>query len=111
MNRILVLLVFEGETKFFDHRVGQYLPGDSLNFGLGPVPVKTAFEGQFEVFALPNLLQTLIAHLLQSALDGFALRIENALLEGNVDVGLHGEAIILHRAACRRSGGTSPSAL
>src|SRR6266496_1806773 len=73
-------LVFEGETKLLNHRVGQDIARDALDLTLRLIFGKTAVERDFEVFTLAHVLQSLVAHLIQSALDGLALGVENTLL-------------------------------
>src|SRR5277367_3803608 len=81
--------VCEGAAKLFDHRVGQHFAGNTLHFGLRFVAAESAIERQFEVLALANFFQTLVAHLLKRTVNGLALGIENAFLERNVNVGFH----------------------
>jgi hypothetical protein len=72
--------VFEGEAKFFDHRIGQYFTSDASNLGFGFGSIQAASQREFEVLPLAHLFQSLVAHFLKSTLDGFALGIQNTLL-------------------------------
>ena len=81
--------VFEGEAKFFDHRVGQDVARDPFNLGLGLGFAEAAVKREFEVFSLANVLQALVAHLFKRALDGLTLGIEDAFFQRNIDVGFH----------------------
>jgi len=73
-------LIFEGETKFFNHRVRENCARDPLDFSLRLVLRNAAVECYFEIFSLPDILQILIADLGKGAMDGLTLRIQNALL-------------------------------
>ena len=81
-------LVLEGEPVLFNHRVGQDFPRNPFHFRLRIILVQT-LQRDLKKFALPHTLQTFITHFFQRALDGFALRIENALFKRDVDVSLH----------------------
>jgi hypothetical protein len=96
------LLLSQGETVFFNDRIGQDFAGDSFNFRLCLVARQATIQSQLEIFPLPNSLQALVPHLLQSPLNRFALGIEDAFLEGDVDVGCHKNNII-REAAKRRT--------
>src|SRR5271169_4006269 len=73
-------LVFQREAVFLDHRVGQYLAGDALDFGIRLLAAKACVEVDLEVLALAQIADAAITHLLQCAVNGFALRIEHTLL-------------------------------
>src|ERR1700756_4150246 len=81
--------VFEGVAIFLNHRVGQDFAGNAIDFRLSFVPGEGTVEFEFEVLALAHVCQTFVAHLFQRAFDGLALWIEDALLERNINVGLH----------------------
>src|ERR1700751_2493582 len=87
--------VGQGETIFLDHGVGQHFAGNSLHFGLGFFPGQPSIQSEFEILPLANAFQALIAHLFQRALNSFALGVEDAFLEGDIDVGCHKAIIIL----------------
>jgi len=84
-------LLSQGKTEFFNHGVGQHFTGDSLDFRRRLFAREPAVECQLKILSLANALQSLVSHLLECALDGFALWVENALLERNVNVGCHKE--------------------
>jgi len=84
---------FEGETEFFDNRIGENFSSHALNFRFRFRPGKSAVQCELEIFALTDFLQALIAHFLESTLDGFSLRIQNALLQRNIHVSFHGEFV------------------
>ncbi len=67
------------------------------DFGLRLGPGESAIQGEFEILALADVLQTLVAHFLESTLDGLALRIQNALLQRDVDVSFHGGFLIIRQ--------------
>src|ERR1700683_1247972 len=82
--------VCEGAVKLFHDWVGENFSGDAFDLRLRLLAVQPPLQRKFEILALADLFQTLIAHLLERALDGFALRIENAFLQRDVNVGFHG---------------------
>jgi len=82
-------LLLDGIAEFLDHRIGEYLAGDSGNLGLGPGSVQAAIERELEELALADVVHTLVAHLAERALDGLALGIEHGLLQRDVNVSLH----------------------
>src|SRR5229473_4079408 len=84
-------LIFEGKTKLFNNWVGEDLSGHAFDFRLGFRPSQVAIQSDLKILALANVLQTLVAHLFQGALDGLTLGIQNALFERNVYVGFHGD--------------------
>lgn len=86
--------VLEGVAKLFDDRVGQDFACHLLDFGLSFILRESAVQADLEILALANVVQTLVAHFVESALNGLALGIQNALLEGDVNVGLHPNVII-----------------
>src|SRR5579862_5172258 len=83
-------LFFEGEPVFLNHRVGEYLTSNPGHFCFGVGATQTGIQANFEILALPYAAQTLVSHLRKGVVDGFTLRIEDTLFEGNVDVGHHG---------------------
>jgi len=88
------LLLSQGETEFFNDGIGQDFAGDPFNFRLSLVARQATIQSQLEIFPLPNALQALVPHLLQSPMNRFALGIENAFLEGDVHVSCHKNTII-----------------
>src|ERR1700722_763399 len=97
--------VREGEAEFFNDRIGQHFPRDALDLGMSLFAAKSTGERKLEVFSLAHALQPLVAHLVESSLDGFALRIEDSFLQRHVDVSSHGNHIIqwpivLQRGSC-----------
>src|SRR5579864_1122966 len=87
-------LFSQRETELFDDRIGQDLAGDTFDFGLGLFPTQASVQRELEILSLPDALQALAAHLLERAVNRFALGVENTLLERNVDVGCHTLIII-----------------
>ena len=82
-------LLSQGETVFFNDGISQDFAGDPFHFRLCLVARQATLQSQLEIFPLPNALQALVPHLLQSPMNRFALGIENAFLEGDVHVGCH----------------------
>jgi hypothetical protein len=82
-------LLFEGETKLFNDRVRQNFARDPFYFRLRLIPGYAAVESNFEILSLPYFLQALVSDLRKCAVDRLSLRIQNALLQRNVDVGFH----------------------
>ena len=76
--------------KFFNHRIGEHVFGDSLHLGLCGVFVQAAIQVQFKEFALAHRPYAFITHFFKRAVNGLALRIEDGGLEHNCDVSLHG---------------------
>src|SRR5580700_3305425 len=83
-------LVFEGISILFDDRVGEDLAGDAVDLRFGFGLAEFAVERKLEIFALAHIPQSLVAHLLQRALDGLALWIQDTLLERHINVSSHG---------------------
>src|SRR5262245_17178123 len=71
-----------------DHRVGEELLGRCLQSRLGVLLV-AAVDLDVEYLALTDARDAGDAERLQRALDRLALRVENAVLEGNRDAGFH----------------------
>ena len=95
------LLLSQGETVFFNDGIGQDFAGNSFNFRLCLVARQATIQSQLEIFPLPNSLQALVPHLLQSPMNRFALGIKDAFLQGDVDVGCHKNTIIREDAQRR----------
>ena len=87
-------LLSQGETVFFNDGIGQDFAGDPLHFRLCLIARQATIQRQLEIFPLPNALQALVPHFLQSPMNRFALGIENTFLEGDVHVGCHKNTII-----------------
>src|SRR6266571_1383647 len=85
------VLFFNGIPEFLDHRIGQNLARDSPNLALRLGLVQSSGEGQLEKLTLTHILQPVVTHLVERSLDGFALRIQDAPLQRNVYVSLHGD--------------------
>ena len=85
----LVGLLFELVGELFDDRVGEHLSRNPLNFGFRCFAGQCAVEVQDEIFALADVFYALVLHLLECAVDGLSLRIEDSALQRNVDIGLH----------------------
>ncbi len=75
--------------KLFNDLVGKILSRDAFDLGLCLLAVQAPIQRKFEILALADFFQAFIAHLLERALDGFALRIENTFLKRDVNVGFH----------------------
>src|SRR5579863_3071065 len=97
-----VPLFGQRKLELFNDGVGQNFAGNALHFGLSLFARQIAVQRQLKVFSLPHTFQALIAHLLEGALNGLALRIEDTFLERNVDVGCHKEIIIRGAGTNRR---------
>ena len=54
------------------------------------IPRNTALQRDLEVLALAHVAHALVTHFVERAVDGLALRIENSLLQRDVNVGFHG---------------------
>jgi len=65
-----------------DHRIAQHIAGNS-------VEIFARLHGDFEIFALANVLNATMAESVQRSANSLALRIEDRWLEGNVDAGFH----------------------
>jgi len=85
--------------KFLNHRIGEHFFGNPLDFSLGGVFVQAAIQVQFKKLALAHCVHAFIAHLLERAVNGLALRIKDGGLEHDCDVCLHGDHNII--AACK----------
>jgi hypothetical protein len=76
-------------VKLFNDWVGENFSRDAFDLGLRRLAVQPPLQRKFEILTLADFFQTLIAHLFERALDGFALRIENTFLKRDVNVGFH----------------------
>src|SRR5437879_275121 len=85
------VLFFNGIPEFLNHRIGQNLARNSPNLALGLSFVQPSVEGQLEKLTLAYILQPVITHLVERSLDSLALWIQDAPLQRNVHVGLHGD--------------------
>ena len=92
--------VCEGAAKLFYYRVGEHFTSDALDFGLRLLTAESAVERKFEILSLTDFFEALVAHLLESTMDGLALRIEDAFFERNVNVGSHGDKAIIRQEDC-----------
>src|SRR5580698_4329368 len=86
-------LLGQGETELFNDGIGQHFTGDPLNFSLCLSRRESPVQSELKIFPLAHTLQTLVAHLLQRALNGLALGVEHAFLERNVDIGCHAKTL------------------
>ena len=77
--------------KLFYHRVGQNFTRNFFHFGFGISFRNAGVQRNFEIFALANLLEARVPDFTEGSVDGFALRIENAFFEGNVDLSFHAQ--------------------
>src|ERR1700680_1935803 len=84
----------QGETELFDDRIGQHFAGDSLNLGLRLFARQSPVQRQLKILPLANAFQAFVPHFLERAVNGFALRVENAFLQRDVNVGCHKTVII-----------------
>src|ERR1035437_4929097 len=87
-------LLGQGETELFNYGVGQHFAGDALDLGLRLFARQSSVQRQLKILPLANAFQTFVSHLLERALDGLALGVENAFLQRDVDVGCHKKIII-----------------
>jgi hypothetical protein len=84
-----MLLIFEREAIFFDHGIGEHFARDPLNLGSGLILGDTAFQRNFEIFSLTHVVQALVTDFGERTVDRFTLRIKDALLQRDVNVGFH----------------------
>jgi hypothetical protein len=87
--RFRLLGVFEIEGKLLDDRVGEHVASDALHLRAGGSGVQVTSKFNHEIFALADVFNPLISHLLECVVDGLSLGIKNGLLEGYVDMSLH----------------------
>src|SRR5579872_1219458 len=92
--RLFLLGQGERETEFFNDRIGEHFASDALDFGLRLFARKSSVQRQLKIFSLAHTLQALVAHLLERALTGFALGVEDAFLQRYINVGCHKTIII-----------------
>ena len=81
--------VFKMKPKLFNHRIGEHIAGDSLYFGVGRCRIKAVSQPQHKIFSLPHVFDSLVEHFFQGAVDGLPLRVENRLLQRDIDMSLH----------------------
>jgi hypothetical protein len=103
--------VLEGEAEFFDNRISQDFASHAPNFRFRFRTSQSTVKCELKVLTLANLFQALVAHFLQSALDRLSLRIQNALLQRNINVSFHGGFLIIRQAAseAQRTSGLDQS--
>jgi len=77
------------KTEFLNHRIGENLASNPLNLGMGRSRIERVGQSNYKIFSLPHVLNTLVLHLPKSAVDGLALRVQNRLLERDIDMSLH----------------------
>src|SRR5579863_8942495 len=77
--------LLEGESKLFNHGIGQHFASNALHLGLRFVAREATVQRELKIFSLANAFQTLVSHLLERALNGFALGVEDAFLQRSVD--------------------------
>src|SRR5271157_1761083 len=82
-------LPLELKAVFLDDGVGEDLAGDAIDLGLRVFAADARVERDLEVLALAQIVDALVPHFLQRAVNGFALRVEDTFLERDVDVGFH----------------------
>ena len=82
-------LAFQLEAVLLDDGIGEHLAGDAIDLRLGVFAADAGVERDLEVLALAQIVDTAKTHLLQGAVNGLALRIEDAFLQRNIDVGFH----------------------
>ena len=87
-------LIFDCVVELFDYRIGENFARHALHFGARRIAVEAAVERELKVLALANIGHSLVTHLGQCALNGLALRIKNAFLHRDVNVGFHVPPII-----------------
>ena len=88
------MLSLNREAVLLDYRIGEHFARDALDLRLCFLTADAAVERDLEELALAEVVKAALAHLFQSAVNGFALRVEHTLLERNVNVGFHGSSII-----------------
>jgi len=81
--------IFKMKPKLFDHGIGENVASDSLYFGVGRSGIDVVGQPEHEILSLPHVFNSLVAHLVQGAVDGLTLRIENRLLQRDIDMSLH----------------------
>ena len=96
--RFVPLLLLKREAEFLDDRIGQHFSSHARDFRFRLGAGESAVEREFEILSLAHFLEALVSHLLERTLDGLALRIQNALLQRNIDVGFHGGFLIILQA-------------
>src|SRR4051795_6855919 len=82
-------LLLDRVLEFLDHRIAEYFFRHALDFGLRSGLIESAIQRDLKVLALPDLAHALVTHLVERAMDGLALRIEDGLLQRDVNVGFH----------------------
>lgn len=81
--------VFKMEPELFNYGIGEYFAGDSLYFGVCGGRIECVSQPDDKIFSLPHVLDSLILHLSERAVDGLPLRVKDRLLEGDIDMSLH----------------------
>lgn len=81
--------IFKMKPKLFDHRIGEHVARDSLYLGMGGGSIDVVGQAKYEIFSLSHIFDSLIAHLVQRAVNGLTLRVENRLLQRDIDMSLH----------------------
>ena len=84
-----MLLIFQGEAIFFDHGISKHFARNPRNLGLRLILGDATIQRYFEIFSLPHVVQALIADFGERAMDRLTLRIKDALLQRDVNVGFH----------------------
>src|ERR1700753_2327146 len=74
-------LPLQGEAIFLNHRIRKHFPGNAIHLRLRLLAADTVVQRDFEVLALAQLVDAAVTHLLERAVNGFTLRVENTFLE------------------------------
>ena len=80
---------FEAEGIFLDDGIGEDFARDAIDLGVGVGLGERRSEAKDEVFALADVVDTLIAHAGESLGDGFSLGVEDGALQRDIDMSLH----------------------
>jgi len=92
------VLSLEGKSVLLDYGIGKHFAGNAFDFRLRFLPPDVVVEHELEVLTLAQVINALVAHLLERAVYGFALRVEHTFFQRDVNVGFHGRrSIILGR--------------
>src|SRR5437762_2566656 len=92
-------LLLDRVLELLDHGVAENFFRHPFHFGLRGRLVKPAIQRDLEILALAHVAHAFVTHLVERAVDGLALRIEDSLLQRDVNVGFHGWIDYKSRAA------------
>lgn len=77
------------EPELFNDGIGEHFARDPLYLRMGGGCVERIGQADYKILTLPQVLDSLILHLPEGAVDGLTLRVKDRLFERDIDMSLH----------------------